>query len=201
MRHLPTPLSNSFQWQAQVHMSLKHTFVAADACVATTRLIWCARAWDLTLSNSDLLGTNRLDCSTAKLKGMSTLKVLTWDSKSLNMSFFLGQRRPSDSWSTCDCWSKPRQISQRIKPCKLPTFSSDIGTYVCTQTLLWLRFGPPGVGTQQQQTVKNSSLELVLLAGVCCGPCNPSKWEAGIWGWFENGSPAALCVTLNQRPH
>ena len=78
MRHLPTPLSNSFQWQAQVHMSLKHTFVAADACVATTRLIWCARAWDLTLSNSDLLGTNRLDCSTAKLKGMSTLKVLTW---------------------------------------------------------------------------------------------------------------------------
>ena len=22
-------------------------------------------------------------------------------------------------------------------------------------------------------------------AGVCCGPCNPSKWEADIWGWLE----------------
>ena len=118
MRHLPTPLSNSFQWQAQVHMSLKHTFVAADACVATTRLIWWARAWDLTLSNSDLLGTNRLDCSTAKLKGMSTLKVLTWDSKSLNMSFFLGQRRPSNSRSVCI--SQLLQISHRVKSCQLP---------------------------------------------------------------------------------
>ena len=39
--------------------------------------------------------------------------------------------------------------------------------------------GPPGVGTQQQ-TLKYSSFELILQAGVCCGPCNPSKWEARI---------------------
>ena len=24
-----------------------------------------------------------------------------------------------------------------------------------------------------------------FLAGVCWGPCNPSKWEADIWGWLE----------------
>ena len=61
MRHLPKPFSISCQWQPQVHSSLKHTFVAADVCVVTTRLIWMARAWDLTLSNSDLLGTDWLN--------------------------------------------------------------------------------------------------------------------------------------------
>jgi hypothetical protein len=50
----------------------------------------------------------------------------------------------------------------------------------------------------QQETFKYLCFELVLPAGVCCGPCNPSKWEARIWGWFEDGgSAAALCVTLN----
>ena len=38
-------------------------------------------------------------------------------------------------------------------------------------------------------------------AGVCCGPCNPSKWEAEFWGWLEVWRPALLCFTVNQRPH
>ena len=29
-------------------------------------------------------------------------------------------------------------------------------------------------------------------AGVCCGPCNPSKWEADIWGWLEVRRSAIL---------
>ena len=24
-----------------------------------------------------------------------------------------------------------------------------------------------------------------LKAGVCCGPCNPSKWKAELWWWLE----------------
>ena len=39
------------------------------------------------------------------------------------------------------------------------------------------------------------------IAGVCCGPCNPSKWEAEFWGWLEVWRPALLCFTGNQRPH
>ena len=38
---------------------------------------------------------------------------------------------------------------------------------------------------------------LFLLAGVCSGLCNPSYWEAGIWGWLEDRSPTALCDMLN----
>ena len=26
-------------------------------------------------------------------------------------------------------------------------------------------------------------LQICPIAGVCCRPCNPSKWEADIWGW------------------
>jgi hypothetical protein len=40
-----------------------------------------------------------------------------------------------------------------------------------------------------------------LVAGVCCGPCNPSKWEADIWGWLEVRRSAMLIYTVNQRPH
>ena len=58
-RHLPKPLSNSCECQPQVHMSLKPTFVAADVSVVTTRVIGLARAWELRLSNSDPLRTNR----------------------------------------------------------------------------------------------------------------------------------------------
>ena len=34
-------------------------------------------------------------------------------------------------------------------------------------------------------TVQNIFLLLQICpkAGVCCRPCNPSKWEADIWGW------------------
>ena len=38
-------------------------------------------------------------------------------------------------------------------------------------------------------------------AGVCCGPCNPSKWEAEFWGWLDVWRPALLCFTVNQHPH
>ena len=38
-------------------------------------------------------------------------------------------------------------------------------------------------------------------AGVCYGPCNPSKWEADIWGWLEVRRSAMLHYTVNQRPH
>ena len=38
-------------------------------------------------------------------------------------------------------------------------------------------------------------------AGVCCGPCNPSKWEADIWGWLEVRRSAILHYTMNQCPH
>ena len=38
-------------------------------------------------------------------------------------------------------------------------------------------------------------------AGVCCGPCNPSKWEADIWGWLEVRRSAILHSTVNQPPH
>jgi hypothetical protein len=38
-------------------------------------------------------------------------------------------------------------------------------------------------------------------AGVCCGPCNPSKWEADIWGWLEVRRSAILHYTVNQRLH
>ena len=34
----------------------------------------------------------------------------------------------------------------------------------------------------------------------CCGPCNPSKWEADIWGWLEVGMSTMLHYTVNQRP-
>ena len=37
--------------------------------------------------------------------------------------------------------------------------------------------------------------------GVSCGPCNPSKWEADIWGWLEVRRSAILYYTVNQRPH
>jgi hypothetical protein len=38
-------------------------------------------------------------------------------------------------------------------------------------------------------------------AGVCCGPCNPSKWEADFWGWLEVRRSAILHYTVNQRPN
>ena len=38
-------------------------------------------------------------------------------------------------------------------------------------------------------------------AGVCGGPCNPSKREAELWGWLEVWRPALLCFTVNQHPH
>ena len=31
--------------------------------------------------------------------------------------------------------------------------------------------------------------------------CNPSKWEADIWGWLEVRRSARLHYTVNQRPH
>ena len=31
--------------------------------------------------------------------------------------------------------------------------------------------------------------------------CNPSKWEADIWGWLEVRRSAMLHYTVNQRPH
>ena len=176
MRHLPKPLSNRCQWQPQVHMSLKPTFVAADVCVVTTRLGLEARAWDLKLSSSDLLETNRLNWKVCLFSWVKDDPLIP------NQLAIAGQ--DPDSF---------------LKESSLASYLP-FGTYVCTQALLWLRFGPPGVGTQQQ-TLKYSSFELILQAGVCCGPCNPSKWEARIWGWLEDGSPAALCVTLNQRPH
>ena len=40
-----------------------------------------------------------------------------------------------------------------------------------------------------------------IQAGVCCGPCNPSKWEVDIWGWLEVRRSAILHYTVNQRPH
>jgi hypothetical protein len=40
-----------------------------------------------------------------------------------------------------------------------------------------------------------------LLAGICCGPCNPSKWEADIWGWLEVRRSAILHYTVKQHPH
>ena len=39
------------------------------------------------------------------------------------------------------------------------------------------------------------------IAGVCCGPCNSSKWEADIWGWLEVRRSAILHCTVNQLPH
>ena len=36
-------------------------------------------------------------------------------------------------------------------------------------------------------------------AGVFCGPSNPSKWEAEIWGWLEVRRSATLQYTVNQR--
>ena len=33
-------------------------------------------------------------------------------------------------------------------------------------------------------------------AGVCCGPCNPSKWEADIWGWLKVRRSAMLHYTV-----
>ena len=41
----------------------------------------------------------------------------------------------------------------------------------------------------------------LIEAGVCCGPCNPSKWEADFWGWLEVRRSARLHYTVNQRPH
>ena len=38
-------------------------------------------------------------------------------------------------------------------------------------------------------------------AGVCCGPCNPSKWEANIWGWLEVRRSAMLHYTMNEHSH
>ena len=37
--------------------------------------------------------------------------------------------------------------------------------------------------------------------GVCCGLCNPSKWEADIWGWVEVRRSAILHYTVNQHLH
>ena len=37
--------------------------------------------------------------------------------------------------------------------------------------------------------------------GVCYGPCNPSKWEADIWGWLKVRRSALLNHTVNHRPH
>jgi hypothetical protein len=34
--------------------------------------------------------------------------------------------------------------------------------------------------------------EIRARAGVCCRPCNPSKWEADIWGWLEVRRSAIL---------
>ena len=38
-------------------------------------------------------------------------------------------------------------------------------------------------------------------AGVCCGPCNPSKWEDDIWGWPEVKKSAILHYRVNQGLH
>ena len=38
-------------------------------------------------------------------------------------------------------------------------------------------------------------------AGVCCGPCNPSKWKADIWGWIDVRRSALLHFNKRQRPH
>ena len=40
-----------------------------------------------------------------------------------------------------------------------------------------------------------------MLAGVCCRPCNPSKWEADIWGWPEVRRSAMIHFNKHQRPH
>ena len=41
----------------------------------------------------------------------------------------------------------------------------------------------------------------LVVAGVCCGPCNPSKWEADIWGWLEVKRSAMLHFNERQPPH
>ena len=38
-------------------------------------------------------------------------------------------------------------------------------------------------------------------ARVCCGPCNPSKWEADIWGWLDVRMSAMLHFNKRQHPH
>ena len=42
---------------------------------------------------------------------------------------------------------------------------------------------------------------LSLVSGVCCGPCNLSKWEAVFCGWFEVWRPVLLCFTVNHFLH
>ena len=38
-------------------------------------------------------------------------------------------------------------------------------------------------------------------ARVCYRPCNPNKWEADIWGWFEVRRSAVLHYKVNQSLH
>ena len=45
------------------------------------------------------------------------------------------------------------------------------------------------------------SLHVFTLAGVCGGLCNPSYWEAGIWGWLSPGHCAVLDKMMIPNPH
>ena len=62
--------------------------------------------------------------------------------------------------------------------------------YRVTQWFLW-----------NQTTLVPTNFKIFREAGVCCEPCNPSKWEADIWGWLEARRSAIPHYTVNQRPH
>ena len=69
----------------------------------------------------------------------------------------------------------------------------------CTRRLKWVI--QHQICSLQTLPVIKTGFSLRSLAGVCCGPCNPSKWEAEFWGWLEVWRPALLCFTVNQRLH
>ena len=52
-----------------------------------------------------------------------------------------------------------------------------------------------------QLCCNGKKLEVISKLGPFARTCNPSKWEADIWGWLEVRRSAMFHYTVNQRPH
>ena len=84
----------------------------------------------------------------------------------------------------------------RSKANFLHSLSIDIPTYYTKLALLCIRNIYQGVmKTMFNPTVFRSEL------GSFARTCNPSKWEADIWGWLEVRRSAMIHFNEHQRPH
>ena len=104
---------------------------------------------------------------------------MIWDRIKKDMGFFhiIGKTASGEKWIPYDLWDTILDIQKLVT---LQYVDGIITFRLCEG---------------------ESCMRTIITHGVCCGPCNPSIWEADIWGWLEVRRSAMLHYTVNHHVH